>query len=159
MLIMKPTDQKEFVDTLVDKDIIGLDPRYNLITPFDLVLGTYTKGYQGGKSIYAGTKLIQAGFSGYGKRALLMGIIDLYSFTSKTEDMISHFILSRGGRDAKPGTTVPPVGPGRRPRPPIKPSRLVSSRQTSKPFWSEGKPKCKKGFRYDFKRKLCVKIK
>ncbi|AXH78952.1 MAG: hypothetical protein [Circular genetic element sp.] len=34
-----------------------------------------------------------------------------------------------------------------------------SSGQTSKPFWSKGKPKCKKGFRYDFKRKLCVKIK
>lgn len=31
--------------------------------------------------------------------------------------------------------------------------------KTSKPFWSNGKPKCKKGFRYDFKRKLCVKIK
>jgi hypothetical protein len=40
-----------------------------------------------------------------------------------------------------------------------KPSRPVSSGQTSKPFWSKGKPKCKKGFRYDFKRKLCVKIK
>ncbi|MBA7544599.1 hypothetical protein ES705_36960 [subsurface metagenome] len=34
-----------------------------------------------------------------------------------------------------------------------------SSGQSSKPFWSNGKPKCKKGFRYDFKRKLCVKIK
>ncbi|MDC0465129.1 hypothetical protein OAN31_05910 [Pseudomonadales bacterium] len=66
---------------------------------------------------------------------------------------------SRGGRDAKPGTTVPPVGPGRRPRPPIKPSRPGKPGQTSKPFWSNGKPKCKKGFRYDFKRKLCVKIK
>jgi hypothetical protein len=40
-----------------------------------------------------------------------------------------------------------------------KPSRPVSSGQTSKPFWSNGKPKCKKGFRYDFKRKLCVKTK
>jgi hypothetical protein len=40
-----------------------------------------------------------------------------------------------------------------------KPSRPVSSGQTSKPFWANGKPKCKKGFRYDFKRKLCVKIK
>jgi hypothetical protein len=65
---------------------------------------------------------------------------------------------SRGGMDAKPGTEVPPVGPGIRPRP-IKPSRPVSSGQTSKPFWASGKPKCKKGFRYDFKRKLCVKIK
>lgn len=29
--------------------------------------------------------------------------------------------------------------------------------QTSKPFWSGGKPKCPKGFRYDFKRKMCVR--
>jgi len=50
---------------------------------------------------------------------------------------------------------------------PVKPKTLRgnktfktgSSGQTSKPFWSNGKPKCKKGFRYDFKRKLCVKIK
>jgi hypothetical protein len=40
-----------------------------------------------------------------------------------------------------------------------KPSRRASPGKTSKPFWSEGKPKCKKGFRYDYKRKLCVKIK
>ena len=31
------------------------------------------------------------------------------------------------------------------------------SPQTLKPFWSNGKPKCRKGFRYDFKRKMCVK--
>ncbi len=50
---------------------------------------------------------------------------------------------------------------------PVKPKTLRgnktfktgSSGQTSKPFWTNGKPKCKKGFRYDFKRKLCVKIK
>ena len=29
--------------------------------------------------------------------------------------------------------------------------------QTLKPFWSNGKPKCRKGYRYDFKRKMCVK--
>ena len=40
-----------------------------------------------------------------------------------------------------------------------KPSKPTRSGSTSKPFWSSGKPKCKKGFRYDFKRKLCVKIK
>jgi len=50
---------------------------------------------------------------------------------------------------------------------PVKPKTLRgnktfktgSSGQMSKPFWANGKPKCKKGFRYDFKRKLCVKIK
>ena len=65
-------------------------------------------------------------------------------------------LQSSGGKDGKmPGRPVPPVLPPR----PIKPSRRASPGQTLKPFWSKGKPKCKKGFRYDFKRKLCVKIK
>ena len=38
-----------------------------------------------------------------------------------------------------------------------KSSRGVKSPQTLKPFWSDGKPKCRKGYRYDFKRKMCVK--
>lgn len=61
-------------------------------------------------------------------------------------------------QDEKTGISMPPVKPktisGNN-----KPSRPGSPGQTSKPFWSNGKPKCKKGFRYDFKRKLCVKIK
>lgn len=38
-----------------------------------------------------------------------------------------------------------------------KSSRGVKSPQTLKPFWRNGKPKCRVGYRYDFKRKLCVK--
>ncbi len=38
-----------------------------------------------------------------------------------------------------------------------KSSRGAKSPQTLKPFWSNGKPKCRKGYRYDFKRKVCVK--
>jgi len=69
--------------------------------------------------------------------------------------LIKH-LQSSGGKDGKmPGRPVPPVLSPR----PIKPSRRASPGQTSKPFWANGKPKCKKGFRYDFKRKLCVKIK
>ena len=79
--------------------------------------------------------------------------------TDNPPGFLIRYIESRGGRDAKPGTSVPPVGPGRRPRPPVKPFRSAKAGQSSKPFWSDGKPKCKKGFRYDFKRKLCVKIK
>ncbi len=36
-------------------------------------------------------------------------------------------------------------------------SRAAGAAQTLKPFWSNGKPKCRKGYRYDFKRKMCVK--
>ena len=32
-----------------------------------------------------------------------------------------------------------------------------SAPSTVKPFWSNGKPKCREGYRYDFKRKMCVK--
>ena len=156
MLIMKPKDQQEFTNMLIEKDIIGLDPRYNLITPFDLVLGTYTKGYQGAKAVWTGTKLIRLGFSGFGRRSIAMGVVDLYGFISKVENMYSHFSQSIG-QDGKPGAATPPVPP----MTPIgtKPSKPTRSGSTSKPFWSSGKPKCKKGFRYDFKRKLCVKIK
>ena len=38
-----------------------------------------------------------------------------------------------------------------------KSSRGAESPQTLKPFWSNGKPKCRKGYRYDFKRKMCVR--
>jgi len=70
--------------------------------------------------------------------------------------LLSNYLQSIG-QDGKPGVPTPPVPP----RTPIgtKPSKPTSSGSTSKPFWSSGKPKCKKGFRYDFKRKLCVKIK
>ncbi len=61
-------------------------------------------------------------------------------------------------QDEKSGISMPSVKP-KTLRGNNKPSRPVSSGQTSKPFWANGKPKCKKGFRYDFKRKLCVKIK
>ncbi|MDC0059377.1 hypothetical protein OAJ37_02220 [Euryarchaeota archaeon] len=39
----------------------------------------------------------------------------------------------------------------------LKSSRAAGAAQTLKPFWSNGKPKCRKGYRYDFKRKMCVK--
>ena len=72
-------------------------------------------------------------------------IIDIYRSQSRSQD-------------EKSGASAPPVKP-KTLRGNSKPSRPVSSGQTSKPFWSSGIPKCKKGFRYDFKRKLCVKIK
>ena len=68
--------------------------------------------------------------------------------------LLSKYLQSIG-QDGKPGAATPPVPP----MTPIgtKPSKPTRSGSTSKPFWSSGKPKCKKGFRYDFKRKLCVK--
>ena len=50
-----------------------------------------------------------------------------------------------------PGRQIPKTPGGTRS------SRGVKSPQTLKPFWSNGKPKCRKGYRYDFKRKMCVK--
>jgi hypothetical protein len=66
--------------------------------------------------------------------------------------------LQSRSQDEKSGALAPSVKP-KTLRGNSKPSRPTRSGQTSKPFWANGKPKCKKGFRYDFKRKLCVKIK
>ncbi len=150
-----------FSKVLIEEDIIGLDPRYNLVTPFDVVTGTFTKGYQGAKAVHTGSKLIHAGFSGYGKVAVLGGLVDMYTFGGKAVDMKQHFYGSASqsrSQDEKSGISMPSVKP-KTLRGNNKPSRPTRSGQTSKPFWSKGKPKCKKGFRYDFKRKLCVKIK
>jgi hypothetical protein len=50
-----------------------------------------------------------------------------------------------------PGRQIPKTRGG------TKSSRGAKSPQTLKPFWSNGKPKCREGYRYDFKRKMCVK--
>jgi len=52
------------------------------------------------------------------------------------------------------------LGVGQIPKTPVgtRSSRApLGGAQTLKPFWSNGKPKCRKGYRYDFKRKMCVK--
>jgi hypothetical protein len=64
--------------------------------------------------------------------------------------------LQSRSQDEKSGALAPSVKP-KTLRGNSKPSRPTRSGQTSKPFWANGKPKCKKGFSYDFKRKLCVK--
>jgi hypothetical protein len=156
MLVIKPKDQREFNKMLIEEDIIGLDPRYNLITPFDLVLGTYTKGYQGAKGIYRGVQMIRYGLGRFGTAKIVDSLMDIYTFTSKGVDMYQHFGQSPGQDMTLPGS------PGRQiPKTPggTKSSRGVATAapQTLKPFWSNGKPKCRKGYRYDFKRKMCVK--
>ena len=50
-----------------------------------------------------------------------------------------------------PGRQIPKTPGGTRS------SRAPGGAQTLKPFWSNGKLKCRKGYRYDFKRKMCVK--
>jgi hypothetical protein len=84
------------------------------------------------------------------------GKVDMTSFGITGYYMKQQLEQSRG-QDGKLGG-VPPSVPPKTPRG-TKPSRPIRSGLTSKPFWSKGKPKCKKGFRYDYKRKLCVKIK
>lgn len=49
-------------------------------------------------------------------------------------------------QDSKSKTAVFPVEP-----------KTLGGTNTFKPFWQNGKPKCKKGYRYDYKRRLCVK--
>jgi hypothetical protein len=55
-----------------------------------------------------------------------------------------------------PGRQIPKTSGGTKSSRGGKPGSS-SSPQTLKPFWSNGKPKCRKGYRYDFKRKMCVK--
>ncbi len=53
--------------------------------------------------------------------------------------------IKSSSQDSKSKTAVFPVEP-----------KTLGGNKTFKPFWQNGKPKCKKGYKYDFKRKLCV---
>jgi len=53
--------------------------------------------------------------------------------------------LKSSSQDSKSKTKVFSVEP-----------RTLGGNKTFKPFWQNGKPKCRKGYKYDFKRKLCV---
>jgi hypothetical protein len=81
-------------------------------------------------------------------------ILGVPTFTGMAID----YFLSRKkspGQDmtlsGSPGRQIPKTLGG------TKSSRVAGAAQTLKPFWSNGKPKCRKGYRYDFKRKMCVK--
>ena len=84
------------------------------------------------------------------------GVIDPSSYSFTVRDLSRRNIKSPRQDMTLPGT------PGRqipKTRGGTKSFRgsATAGPQTLKPFWSNGKPKCRKGYRYDFKRKMCVK--
>ena len=141
--------------TLIEKDIIGLDPRYNWFTPFDFIpgVGAYTKGARGVKGLQSAYRLYGHGLGRFAKLKALEAGSDFIGIGSKLYGMLS---------DSKesPGRAVADTSIGGSKREDSRvtiSSRGAKSPQTLKPFWSNGKPKCRKGYRYDFKRKMCVK--
>ncbi len=103
--------------------------------------------------------LLVSGRLSFSRAGQLYGpaLLGLPTFGGIAAKFLYDKLTQSSGQDGKPGVSTPSVPP----RTPdgTKPSKPIRSGSTSKPFWSSGKPKCKKGFRYDFKRKLCVKIK
>ena len=91
------------------------------------------------------TKFIKT-FGGYTFPGSSLGIIGL--------SMIYDHVRESPSQDM---TSTPGVGQIPKTLGGTKSSRGAKSPQTLKPFWSNGKPKCRKGYRYDFKRKMCVK--
>ncbi len=144
--------------TLIEKDIIGLDPRYNWFTPFDFIpgVGAYTKGVRGVKGFQSAYRLYGHGLGRFAKLKALEAGSDFIGIGSKLYGMLSDSKESPSQDmtlSGSPGRQLPKTLGG------TKSSRGVATAapQTLKPFWSNGKPKCRKGYRYDFKRKMCVK--
>lgn len=142
-------------NTLIEKDIIGLDPRYNWFTPFDFIpgVGVYTKGARGVKGLQSAYRLYGHGLGRFAKLKALEAVSDFIGIGSKIYGMLSDSEES----PRQDATSAHGAGQGPKTRGGTKSSRGAKSPQTLKPFWSNGKPKCRKGYRYDFKRKMCVK--
>ena len=140
--------------TLIEHDIIGLDPRHNWITPFDITpVGPYFKAVKGVNGVRAAYRLYGHGLGRFGIAKLADAGSDFVGIGSKIYGMLLDNKESprQDTLTSFPGVRVPKTRGG------TKSSRGAKSPQTLKPFWSNGKPKCRKGYRYDFKRKMCVK--
>ena len=143
--------------TLIEKDIIGLDPRSNWFTPFDFIpgVGVYTKGARGVKGLQSAYRLYGYGLGRFAKLKALEAGSDFVGIGSKIYGM-----LSDNEKSSTRAVADTSIGGSKREdrRATLRSSRAPpGGAQTLKPFWSNGKPKCRKGYRYDFKRKMCVK--
>ena len=69
---------------------------------------------------------------------------------------VSRPVLQSPRQDA---TSAPKAGQGPKTRGGTNSSNFVNPkiREFISAYWVKGKPKCRKGYRYDFKRKMCVK--
>ncbi|AXH79201.1 MAG: hypothetical protein [Circular genetic element sp.] len=116
-----------------------------------LVPGAGKIGWTVGKAVF--------GFSR--PQSVLKVIWPLLLFDDPPPIMIKYMEAKLKQQEKSPGQDMTlPGPPGRQiPKTPggTKSSRAAGAAQTLKPFWSNGKPKCRKGYRYDFKRKMCVK--
>ena len=141
--------------TLIEKDIIGLNPFTNWITPLDFIpgVGAYAKGAKGVKGFSSAGKLYQFGLGHFAALKGLESSIEFIGILSKIYNMS----LSDEQSPRQDVTSATSAGQTPKTRGGTKSSRGAKSPQTLKPFWSNGKPKCRKGYRYDFKRKMCVR--
>jgi len=145
--------------TLIENDIIGINPFTNWITPFDFIpgVGAYAKGARGVKGFQSAHRLYGYGLGGFAKLKALEAGSDFIGIGSKIFGMMPDSKESPSQDALTSGNSSRSRGPKTLGGTKSSRGSAASGPQTLKPFWSNGKPKCRKGYRYDFKRKMCVK--
>lgn len=153
---LPPKAQEELEKINDQYKIFGLNPFESWITPLDFVpgVGAYAKGAKGIKGLSRARKLYTFGLGGFALQKGLDASTEFLGILSKIHNMMYSDLQSprQDTLTSTPGVQVPKTRGGT-----TKSSRAPGGAQTLKPFWSNGKPKCRKGYRYDFKRKMCVK--
>ncbi len=152
---LPPEAQKELKRINDKYKIFGLNPFESWITPLDFVpgVGAYAKGAKGIKGLSRAGKLYTFGLGGFALQKGLDASTEFLGILSKIHNMMDSDLQSprQDTLTLTPDVRVPKTRGGTRS------SRAAGAAQTLKPFWSNGKPKCRRGYRYDFKRKMCVK--
>ncbi len=151
-----PEHIHEKLDVVNEKyKIFGLNPFEYWVTPLDFVpgVGAYAKGAKGVKGLGRARRMHKFGLGHFAFLRALDAGTEFIGLASKAYNML----FDEDESPRQDVTSVTSTGQTPKTRGGTKSSRAVNTAQTLKPFWSEGKPKCRKGYRYDFKRKMCVK--
>lgn len=147
-------------------DVVGLTPNH-WISPLDLTpVGWIGKAYKGGKMIYTGAKLARMGLSGFGKISMRAGADKIFkAVTGKiitkggakgieqlsTDRNSSARTASRNSRNQDQKRKSPSVGSKS-----YQPTKKTGGGNMYTPK-VEGR--CRKGFYYDKRRKMCIRRK
>ena len=161
--------KKQFDEHIIDSEfnqrhkLVGYNPFEYLATPFDVTpLGAAVKMQKGYKAIRGGQKLVRLGISGFGKRLKQKGFIDIGSVIATKGYQYLSGRAPPSKVKAQFGVTKPIsseeswVGPSLTSKPKTRGNR---NPKTYKPYPIHQRSGfCRSGYKYDAKRKLCVRI-
>lgn len=143
-------------------DIYANDPRDAYLSPLDFVpFGVVHKTGRGVRAVYRGRRLISMGFSGFGRAKVKEGAVKIG--TAISSKIVGNYRPGTSGKSTRMSPAAPVYNQSRVDSSLTSKSKTRGKKDSYRPKHSKvynrwDKPVCRKGYKYDRKRDLCVKI-